>query len=411
MKANLFIIKASFILFVISATFSSCTKDDQIPDNKYFVSKELAVSFKKDYIVTQLNTIGESIEGVTQLIPLVKSDIDVYSITYKTTIGGKEITASGLVAVPTEPGEYPVLSFQNGTNTVNAYAPSQFPIDFSYQMIEAVASMGYVVVIADYPGFGASSNIPHPYLVKDPTVQSLVDMLFAAKELVNSELPGISLNNDFYLLGYSQGGWATLALDKALELDYSTDFNLKGSVCGAGPYNILLLLQDMVDATAYPMPVYLGYIINAYSFYNQFTNPVTDLLNEPYASRLSSLYTGLLTFDQINNQLTNSIPGLLNPDFLAGFSTSSKYSSVRDALTRNSVSAWKSKIPLLLIHGGSDAQVNPISTENMYTGMLQAGTADNICTKVILSGYDHGDGVVPSMIQGILFLMNLNNTK
>ncbi len=411
MKANLFIIKASFILFVISATFSSCTKDDQIPDNKYFVSKELAVSFKKDYIVTQLNTIGESIEGVTQLIPLIKSDIDVYSIIYKTTISGKEITASGLVAVPTAPGEYPVMSFQNGTNTVNAYAPSQFPIDFSYQMIEAIASMGYVVVIADYPGFGASSDIPHPYLVKDPTVQSLVDMLFAAKELVNSELPGISLNNDFYLLGYSQGGWATLALDKALELDYSADFNLKGSACGAGPYNILLLLQDMVDATTYPMPAYLGYIINAYSFYNQFTNPVTDLLNEPYASRLSSLYTGVLTLDQINNQLTTSIPGLLNSDFLAGFSTSSKYSSVRDALTRNSISAWKSKIPLLLIHGGNDTQVNPISTENMYTGMLQAGTADNICTKVILPGYDHGDGVVPCMIQGIVFLMNLNNAK
>ena len=41
----------------------------------------------------------------------------------------------------------------------------------TYQLVEIIASLGYVVVIADYPGFGESSQIPHPYLIKEPTVQ------------------------------------------------------------------------------------------------------------------------------------------------------------------------------------------------------------------------------------------------
>jgi hypothetical protein len=55
--------------------------------------------------------------------------------------------------------------------------------------------------------------------------------------------------------------------------------------------------------------------------------------------------------------------------------------------------------------------VNPVSTENMYSSMLQAGTSAGICTKVILPGLDHGEGVGPCMIQGILFLMDLNPSK
>jgi pimeloyl-ACP methyl ester carboxylesterase len=328
-------------------------------------------------------------------------------VVYKTTVNGDQIKASGLVCVPVDPGEYPVLSFQNGTNTVNAYAPSEFPINYPYQLIEILASMGYIVVIADYPGFGESSQIPHPYLVKEPTVRSLVDMLYAVKEMAINELPGISLKNEYYLLGYSQGGWATLALHKALELEFSDDFNLKGSACGAGPYDIHLLLQNMITADSYPMPVYLGYILNAYVSYDQFTNPVTDIFNEPYASRVSSLYNGLLTSDEINQQLTFSISGLITPEFLSGFDSAQEFSTVRDALQRNSITPWKTLKSLMLIHGGNDTQVNPVSTENMYDGMIMAGTSPENCEKVIIPDVDHGEGIIPCMIQGILFLQSL----
>jgi pimeloyl-ACP methyl ester carboxylesterase len=312
-----------------------------------------------------------------------------------------------LVCVPSTPGDYPVLSFQNGTNTVNAYAPSESPLSYSYQLIETIASMGYVVVIADYPGFGESAQIPHPYLVVEPTVNSLVDMLFAVNELAEYELPDITLKNEYYLLGYSQGGWATLALHKSLELEYADDFNLKGSVCGAGPYDILLLFQDMVNLSSYPMPVYLGYVFSSYTSYNQLTNPVSEIFNDPYAIRINNLFNGVLTSEEINNQLTTVIGDLVTPDFLSGFASSQEYLSVRNAMIRNSISAWQTNKPLLLIHGEKDTHVSPLSTENMYSAMIEAGTSSVLCEKVIIPDVGHQDGVFPAMIKAIKYLENI----
>jgi pimeloyl-ACP methyl ester carboxylesterase len=401
----------STLVVIIFAALSSCSKTDDGPGYSYFVSKELAISYNRGYINSLLDVVAGSVPEVSSLKPLVVSDVNVYKIIYKTTINGNQIEASGLVSVPSTPGDYPVLSFQNGTNTVNAYSPSEFAINYPYQLVEILASMGYIVVMADYPGFGESYNIPHPYLVAEPTVSSLIDMLYAVKELSVSELDGITLINDYYLLGYSQGGWATLELHKAIEQDFSNDFNLKGSVCGAGPYNIFLLMQGMLNSTTYPMPIYIGYIINAYTAYGQFTNPVTDILNEPYASRLSSLYNGILDSDEINARLTTSLSGLITPGFLSGFASSAKYATVREALSRNSIAPWKSVKPLLLIHGEKDTSVNPSATETMYTAMIQAGTSVDICKKVIIPGVGHGDGIAPCMIQGILFLNNLRHSK
>jgi pimeloyl-ACP methyl ester carboxylesterase len=404
--------KLCITIVLLISIVASCKKDDNQPVSySYFVSKELVAEYSTNYIGSLIDIVSLSVPEAAQFKQLMTSDVEVYKIVYETTVDGNKINASGLISVPATKGEYPLLSFQNGTNTVYANAPSELPKDYSYQMIEILASMGYVVVFADYPGFGVSTQIPHPYLVKEPTVTSLVDLLYAAREISDIEFPGITIKNEEYLLGYSQGGWATLALHKALELDYSGDFNLAGSSCGAGPYNTLELFESMVDQQTYPMPVYLAYIMNAYTSYDQFTNPVSDIFNEPYASRVPVLFNGTLTSGEINNQLTTSIAGLLTADFISGYKTSPKYSTVISALTNNSISAWHTNKPVLFTHGGGDTQVNPIATENIYDGMIAAGTSSDICKKVIVPNVDHGDGIVPCLTKGILFLNSLKESN
>ena len=169
----------------------------------------------------------------------------------------------------------------------------------------------------------------------------------------------------------------------------------------------IILFNSITGSDSYPMPVYLCYIINAYSAYDQFTNPVSDILREPYASRLPGLFNGTLSFDQINSQLTTSVTGLFTGGFLSGFATEAKYSTIRSSLTANSVTAWKTTVPLLLIHGGGDSSVNPLTTENMYNSMIEAGTSAEICKKEILPELDHGDAVVPAMVKGLIFLKSL----
>lgn len=400
------------LLFTVVFSFTtSCTKVDNEPVNSYVVSSELAFTYTTASINSIIDLAAGQDPSINTLKQYVKSDVKVFKIVYKTSLGGREINASGLICVPVDKGEYPVLSFQNGTNTLNSMAPSEFPLNNAYVLVEILASMGFVVIIPDYPGFGESVNIPHPYLVSEPTVTTIVDMFYAAEEFDQTDLPDITITSNYYLLGYSQGGWATLALHKALEQDFSTDFNLVGSACGAGPYDISLLFDAMVNVTTYPMPVYIGYIFNAYSSYGQISNPVSDIFNQPYASRISTLYTGNLSFEQINAQLSTSISELLNPSFISGFTSSDKYASVRKALKDNSIEPWHTYKQLLLVHGGSDTQVNPISTETMYNEMLQAGTSADKIQKVIVPGADHSDGVLPSMLLGIKFLYNLKESE
>lgn len=411
MDSKELILRLFMFLTVVFSFTTSCTKEEHEPVNSYLVSDELAVTFTTASINSIIDLAAGQDPSISSLKQYVKSDVKVYKIVYKTSVGGEKINASGLVCVPVNQGDYPVMSFQNGTNTLNTMAPSEFPLNNAYVLVEIIASMGFVVIIPDYPGFGESVNVPHPYLVSQPTVTTIVDMFHAAEEFDHSNLPDITIKNDYYLIGYSQGGWATLALHKALEKDFSNDFNLMGSACGAGPYDIDLLFNAMVNETNYSMPVYIGYIFNAYSSYRQISNPVSEIFNEPYASLISTLYNGNMSFEQINTRLSTSISTLLNPSFIAGFATSDKYASVRKAFKDNSIEAWHTYKPLLLIHGGNDTHVNPVTTETMYNEMIQAGTSAAIIEKIIIPGVDHSDGVLPAMLQGIHFLYNLKESE
>ncbi len=99
-----------------------------------------------------------------------------------------------------------------------------------YQLFSGVASTGYVVIIADYLGFGVRQQMAHPYLHKESTVQTLVDMLYSVAEFDEDIAKDITVSDEYFLLGYSQGGWATLALLDALENDYASDFTVKAAI-------------------------------------------------------------------------------------------------------------------------------------------------------------------------------------
>jgi len=408
MRYNKNIMK-SLIIFLLTAIILSSCKKESGPDYDYFVSKDLSFSLSRTNISTIIDNTAVTYPELDDLKPFLNTGINVYKMVYNTTVDGEVTEASGLVCMPDEAGDYPVLSFQNGTNTLNSNAPSENPANPTYLLVEYIALFLFIVVIPDYPGFGRSDNIPHPYLIAEPTVQSVIDMLRALKEGVESEFAGINVKNEYYLFGYSQGGWATLALHKALELEYFDEFTLAGSVCGAGPYNIYNLLLHILNLQEYPMPSYLCYIINAYSSYNQFTNPVSDLLNDQYAALLPFLFNGTMSLSQINTQLTTSISGLFKQDFLSGYTSSIAYTSVREAVTNNSVSAWNSSVPVFFGHGDGDTDVSVTATETMYSEMISAGTSDAICKKAIYPGLDHGEAVVPCIKDGLLFLLDIRD--
>jgi hypothetical protein len=409
MKSNVFLKKA-IIPVILVLSLVSCRKEKSA-DFTYYISGTKALSYNVATINSLINLATASYSGAADLKTYVSDDVDVYRLVYHTNPSGEEIEASGLVSTPVTPGEYPVLCFQNGTNTLYDYAPSVYPANPYYQLVEIIASMGFVVVIPDYPGFGTSENVAHPYLIREATVQSIKDMLRAVSEGAGEMFPGITIKNEYYLAGYSQGGWATAALHRALETDPDGEFNLAASVCGAGPYNMTNLFDRIFSSSLYPMPSYLCYILNAYKVYNQYTNPVTDLLRQPYASRLSALYNGTLSLDQINAQLNDTVAKLFTPAFVSGYASSETYTSLREALVYNSVTPWAAAKPLFLGHGDSDTHVNVETTNLFYNAMISAGTPVNKLTKVIYPGLDHEGALLPVITDGLKFLISIRDSE
>jgi len=80
-------------------------------------------------------------------------------------------------------------------------------------------------------------------------------------------------------------------------------------------------------------------------------------------------------------------------------------------MVRNSISGYKTTKRLLLVHGGSDTQVNPLVTDFFYNEMIKAGTSATTCTKEIFPGLDHGDGAVPSVIRGLKFIKSIGSGR
>ena len=127
------------IVIVFSGLFlNSCTKKDTsvTPVNQYLISSELKFGMTTADVKTSLQTY---IPDMGLVGSLLQSDIEVQKIVYKTTFKSSSIQASGLVCLPKTAGNYPVLCFQNGTNTLHSEAPTENPKGDVVSMLESVA--------------------------------------------------------------------------------------------------------------------------------------------------------------------------------------------------------------------------------------------------------------------------------
>lgn len=151
------------LIIIIVFLIDACQKEKPASNFTYLRSstdaEEIPVASTKSLFSSLSIVYPQSQSIVGQCI----YNVTVYKVTYATSFKNSSIIASGLICVPKTTGSYPMLSFQNGTNTKNTNAPSMDISNSSFALIEGIASAGYIILIPDYIGFGASSDILHPY--------------------------------------------------------------------------------------------------------------------------------------------------------------------------------------------------------------------------------------------------------
>jgi pimeloyl-ACP methyl ester carboxylesterase len=391
-----------FILPIVLVIVSSCSNDDS-PSNeeeKVLVSSEFvyAATAQQIKLLAQISGLGVDENEFLH-------DVDIYKVTYNTTYKGTTLHASGLISLPKTTLEVGMLSYQHGTLTNRAEAPSNFSTSNPNTLLyAAMASAGFIGVIPDYLGFGASSSMLHPYYIEEATASAVIDMLKAAGEL--AEEKNVQFNEKLFLAGYSEGGYATMAAHKSIEENGLDGFNLIASFPGAGGYDVKGIQEHIFSLQEYDDPHYLAYLARAYQLHYDENTLLTDLFNEPYAGRIPSLLDGQKGFDAINAQLTPDISELIQANVLTNIDTDTKYDYLTDAFEENSLTDWAPTISMYMYHGTSDTTVPYQNSVDSYNAFITNGASSNVVTLTPLTG-THSTTITPYIIDFIPKLLTL----
>lgn len=135
-----------------------------------------------------------------------------------------------------------VVAWTHGTwGVASKCAPSQGPRFFEMTPAISAVAMGYVVVAPDYPGLGTDAT--HPYLIGQPTGQSVIDAVRAARAM-----PAVNASRRYVVWGESQGGHA--ALWTAMTASAAPELELIGVAAGAPPTDLAANFREASDPNA-----------------------------------------------------------------------------------------------------------------------------------------------------------------
>ncbi|SMB94096.1 secretory lipase [Hymenobacter roseosalivarius DSM 11622] len=352
-----------------------------------------------EYTPTEL---AKRVPNLPIVSALTRYSIRVYRLTYTTpNTDGQPITASGAVLVPVAAEALPLLSYQHGTISPKdeARAPSYYrPGGEVWTAISVLASSGYLVAAPDYIGYGASKNLPHPYEHAASLASASLDMLRAAREFCQREK--IQLNDKNFLLGYSEGGFATLALHKLMEEKHAPELTVTASAPGAGAYHksafadyILKSEQSLNFLSSYV------WVLDTYNRVYHLNRPLTQYFQEPWATQLQA--NPFAKVPEMARQL-------FTEPFRAGILNKTDQ-PMTAAFRANDIYDWRPRAPLALFHGTADDYVPFFNSEDAYKAMRARG-ATQVELRPIKDG-NHFSSVPQYTLEALAFFGEFQEVK
>ncbi|RYE18085.1 MAG: alpha/beta hydrolase, partial [Sphingobacteriales bacterium] len=252
----------------------------------------------------------------------------------------------------------------------------------------------FLVAAPDYIGYGASKNQPHPYQHAPSLATAGADMLRAAKEWALQHK--IRLNGQLFLTGYSEGGFATMALHQKLETEMAGEFTVTASAPGAGAYHTSAFAKHVLSSDK-PLSFINTYlwVLDTYNREYKLNKPFSYYLNEPYATQ----------FRNGNRNISNAvIPKKLFRDSFRKAVQTGTDKGFMNALRDNDIYDWKPNAPVALFHGTNDDYVPFFNSKDAYHAMRARG-ATNVKLYPIKGG-DHFSSVPQYSAGLILFFTN-----
>lgn len=336
------------------------------------------------------NAPGTVLRFETMNAPFPESQ--AWRVLYTSTgIDGEPIAVSGMVFAPTgpiPPGGRPVVSWAHPTTGIDDQcAPSRSPKPYDdVQGLADFLNLGWVVVATDYQGLGTDGM--HPYLVGASEAQGTIDIVRAARNMVET---GASSN--YFVFGHSQGGQAALFAGQMASA-YAPELQLLG-VAAAAPAGLLVPLFQADKNTA------AGAVLGSYAVvswsdifgYDEATVVKSSLTDRVHAvsekcvvggSRLSDIELG------INDLILKGRMWAADPATTAPWS---------NQFALNTAAQSPITTPLLLTQGTADKIITPSTTAELTAMYVAMG--NNQATEQVMDGVDHmkaGKASVPYVV-------------
>ncbi len=369
----------------------SCSKEEpqtpvpQVDDDGAF----LLDASKASSVSAPVLNLALNLAGYGQYSGLAVAGVDIYTVTYRTQYpAGTTITASGLFFLPeNRKAGYPAAVYTHGS-LKKPDAPSLCASSLTNYTSEIflcalmASSQQCAVIMPDYIGYGASQQVAHPYIHKESIARASLDMIRAYGEYAQA------FDGRLFITGYSEGGYAAVALQQMIQQTAGTGLRVVKTVAGSGPYDNAAfaagILSGTEELTAQVISCYLwalGMFKNDYGYAKSYD----DIFSEPDNAVLRSAAYTMGYFVPGGLPINRNPQQLFRPAFLSGVLNGTD-TPMAAILAQNSLTDFAPGDSLIFVSGSADDFVHPVNTRNAYDAMHARG---NKVAMHELPGGDH----------------------
>ncbi|MEZ4910435.1 MAG: prolyl oligopeptidase family serine peptidase [Saprospiraceae bacterium] len=351
-------------------------------------------------------------------IPFIRNGVTYYKMLYTSVDPkGSKDTLSGLLIVPDElTKRYPKLIYEHGTSDCKQCIPSNYGTTGGDEGEIGLigGGLGYVTILPDYMGMGEGRGF-HPYVHAATIVRATMDMLTATDTWCQNN--NVAINDQLFITGYSQGGYASMAVQKHIE-----ENNLPQSVTASshmsGPYSLSGVMKGLIlDDKTYFYPAYIpNTLLGMQEVYGNLYSTLSDVFKPAFIQDITDYYNGKITLTMLNTRIIatlitqdgKSVPKNMLQEKLLDEMINDPNHPMNIALKENDVYRWAPKTPTRILYCKADDQVPYENSIVAYDTMKMLGASKLELFDVLTSG-NHGTCFNPAILNTILFFASFQS--
>jgi len=314
-----------------------------------------------------------------------ENNVRTETLVYTTQDRGALVQSTALIAYPNDRPEgtdVPIVLVLHGTSGFRAgCGPTN---DLAAGLLAAVfASYGWIAVAPDYLGLenaGEPYGALHPYLIGEATAIASLDAARAAMHTVAANSPTVCAQPRLAVFGGSQGGHATLWVDR-LAPYYAREFALLGGVATVPTGDLLGQSQRAVLAPVQATANLAASLVTQADWYDQVP-ALSAIFKSPFNTSIATaLAANCDPGDALNPDL--ALSDLFTDSFLASAQADIRATApvgcwlAESSLTTTSIpriNVDSASYGMLFVLGSEDQLIHPPIERAAYDTLCAGGT-------------------------------------